>query len=1158
MKFRKLKLAALLATAVLTAGTMSLATYAADDEVVIDNDGGQNETMPVLTSEIDGATPVVAAETNNSALRYVEGSIKFSYTGKIDPATGKPTEKDKMSATYWEISEELLAEFNSKTAEEKKEIIEKLDPENPQDGWYFKKAENVQFYGIGEVDGKADPALCSDIDEEGNNAGGYIVLSADVYNGLEKVSKLSENIYVEAQHDKDTKWIAVEEADDHEPTCDEDGQGTLHWKCKVCGKEGKDARGTIAALGHNWQDVTILNDGTKYVNDTKVTVALVVEEGHDGKPDVTEDRTDYNENLKVDANNHVVLGSDGIPELADPTKDGWYVEVIYCANECDDDNCCDKGVGGHRKVKMFKGHQILAKEAKVAVITEVKGVVNDVTISATDIKDVKDKYDMLYTIAPMDGSPAYTEAELQKFEMVDCSSKAGSYTVTYFNGDSAPKDDNGDGKIDAGEIGSAKPIGYQEFEIPAHHMLEPKLQVEFASLADMRQCNVSYNGTTNTWTVTNKSCVLPVNYYLVEHCAAAGCNITRHCNDTGRVVWDSNYSKVNKHEYSGYDTPIAAPFGGNHNIDKEAREYIQKYVSSPLEWNAVYDEANVWNALYEPWMKGHTLEDYLNGVKATNETNANFNGTKHPSVKLVKVSDDCEEGGKVRIEYHCTLCDALITSTEFTVNKGHFDLPSKMVEIQKSTCVEKGVGKVVTPCARSGEHYAKVERYVDLPLAPHTNQLDNKLADGSYVDDIFNKNGEKVNLEVLGYIVIDYDGMLLNGSKYMGSIDIVENPDGTTNTKVEYGYLDAIVVDTLLGLAPSDWPLLTVDGRAVTNCEYCKNHEVSVATAYLPQNWTKAEIDSEASPIEIVSKGGSTQSTTFPCMPGTITLEFKYQTGTNAKGEPVYASLGEETFPYYSSRDTYAARGDHKYGPEYRVTVEEATETTEGKVEVRRKCEICGTEDTIKIETIPAKGPAPVEPTKLPAVQNVNAEVVGNGEVKVTWNAVEGADGYFITAYNKISQGATVKKITSGTVTEWTDTNAKTDDYSVYWVTAYKNEADGSVTKGELIMDDGYDWAIAIQLSKVSGLQANGVKGGITLSWNAVKGANSYMLLAKDGGKGDYVVQQMVYATTYMDTTATVDSVRSYWVIPAYERTNGKRLAVGPTSDYVADRALAK
>lgn len=91
--------------------------------------------------------------------------------------------------------------------------------------------------------------------------------------------------------------------------------------------------------------------------------------------------------------------------------------------------------------------------------------------------------------------------------------------------------------------------------------------------------------------------------------------------------------------------------------------------------------------------------------------------------------------------------------------------------------------------------------------------------------------------------------------------------------------------------------------------------------------------------------------------------------------------------------------------------------------------------------TIVYRGPE----IKVSATQNVKAVSAGKQRVKLTWDAVEGAEGYLVYGQKNGKYGY-VGMTTLGTT--YTDTKALDNDYNFYWVFPYHKDVEGKMIVG--------------------------------------------------------------------------------------------------------------
>jgi len=242
--------------------------------------------------------------------------------------------------------------------------------------------------------------------------------------------------------------------------------------------------------------------------------------------------------------------------------------------------------------------------------------------------------------------------------------------------------------------------------------------------------------------------------------------------------------------------------------------------------------------------------------------------------------------------------------------------------------------------------------------------------------------------------------------------------------------------------------------------------------------------------------------------PGSITLR-AYAVADNNLNKVLIEDT--KTFNYYTSMDEYTAR-----------VVEPPVEPEKPKDDPK--------EDD----------PKPAEPEqKLPAVEGLKAANAGINKIQVTWNAVEGADGYLVLK-NGIQVGYTTG------ATSYLDRNASAEDFSYYWVIPYKKTASGNA-KGEL---SNYVWAIGRVVAPVAELKAEAAKGGVNLTWIAADGANAYVILSKtDSNKAAFNAPVEVTGTSYT-AKAEAGKVQFYWVYAIYNNAEGRRVVAGKVSPF--------
>lgn len=274
---------------------------------------------------------------------------------------------------------------------------------------------------------------------------------------------------------------------------------------------------------------------------------------------------------------------------------------------------------------------------------------------------------------------------------------------------------------------------------------------------------------------------------------------------------------------------------------------------------------------------------------------------------------------------------------------------------------------------------------------------------------------------------------------------------------------------------------------------------------------------------------GEPTKTQFNCAPATVVLK-AYFTGYDANGKYVEDKLvGEHEVIYYATTAEYEARVQHVAGKTETITTED------GKTYKVTYCAVCGEE----IAREEVKSEEPVE--TLGQVEGLKASVNANGQVEVSWNALENADGYLVVAINGKVRGQQIG-YTAGT--SFVDKNANAQDYNYYWVIAYQKNANGGIVKGQLT---GYVYAMKPTAFTAT---AESTEDGVALAWEAVEGASKYIVKAKAASEKTATAIATVTGTEYVDAAASADEYTFYWVFPVYTNAAGKDV-VGNASNYV-------
>jgi fibronectin type 3 domain-containing protein len=146
-----------------------------------------------------------------------------------------------------------------------------------------------------------------------------------------------------------------------------------------------------------------------------------------------------------------------------------------------------------------------------------------------------------------------------------------------------------------------------------------------------------------------------------------------------------------------------------------------------------------------------------------------------------------------------------------------------------------------------------------------------------------------------------------------------------------------------------------------------------------------------------------------------------------------------------------------------------------------------------------------------PAVpENVQAEVLSENSVRITWNEVYGATSYRIYRATG-SAGAPYSQVANTTTLSWTDTGLTAGEIYYYWVTALSG---GSMESAQSAVV--YALVMTVDNVRISAVTDNSV----SLTWDAVGGANGYNVYRSDSENGTYtrVNHSTISGAGYTDT----------------------------------------
>ncbi len=176
------------------------------------------------------------------------------------------------------------------------------------------------------------------------------------------------------------------------------------------------------------------------------------------------------------------------------------------------------------------------------------------------------------------------------------------------------------------------------------------------------------------------------------------------------------------------------------------------------------------------------------------------------------------------------------------------------------------------------------------------------------------------------------------------------------------------------------------------------------------------------------------------------------------------------------------------------------------------------------------------KPATLPVPSLAQAENTPSG-VRLSWDAVEGADGYIVYRCEEIGpengyQTPIPIYLASTTAAAYVDTDVKSGDFLQYLVTAYNEEAVSYW--GE---EEQYQQITYLSQALLTSLQ--NASDGITLSWNAVEGAQGYYVWRKDANSGWTCIGSAEEGTLLYTDTLVSDGTTYFYGIQAYDVNSG-------------------
>ncbi|MDR0554620.1 MAG: hypothetical protein LBG76_07470, partial [Treponema sp.] len=155
----------------------------------------------------------------------------------------------------------------------------------------------------------------------------------------------------------------------------------------------------------------------------------------------------------------------------------------------------------------------------------------------------------------------------------------------------------------------------------------------------------------------------------------------------------------------------------------------------------------------------------------------------------------------------------------------------------------------------------------------------------------------------------------------------------------------------------------------------------------------------------------------------------------------------------------------------------------------------------------------------FPAPGNVRARDDGRGGIALSWDGVEGADGY--TVYRSTAASSPSRRGGAGK-SAFTDTGKSVNPGTpyVYFVSAYRGEAESAMAEAspKPVALEGGDPSL-LAAPEITGARVNEGAAGVTLTWTAVPGAEEYRIYRSSSyDDRQYIFKHENAATSYTDS----------------------------------------
>ncbi len=166
--------------------------------------------------------------------------------------------------------------------------------------------------------------------------------------------------------------------------------------------------------------------------------------------------------------------------------------------------------------------------------------------------------------------------------------------------------------------------------------------------------------------------------------------------------------------------------------------------------------------------------------------------------------------------------------------------------------------------------------------------------------------------------------------------------------------------------------------------------------------------------------------------------------------------------------------------------------------------------------------------TPLPAPTNLQATVVGSGQVALTWTGVSGASDYYV--FYGTSPGAETTKSAAVTGTSTTISGLGGAPTYYFVVKAYRHASGITSAASNQV-------SVPLQLAAPTGLTVSGTGSGqVSLTWTGSSGASDYYVFYGTT-PGDETTKSAAIVGTSTTITGLVNGTPYYFVVKAYNHT---------------------